>query len=150
MHAPLKVECWLEASGPSSTTQQKTGKRYVRAIPSWAIPLLKELWDRSPVQSPTRTIFDKVGRKYIYDLHNELQERAGVPAERRAGFHTWRRLHGQVMGSLGLAFATNVSAAALSHSDVSTTSGHYVDLATQLTLRFPSLLETNAPAVATD
>lgn len=73
------------------------------------------------------------------DYHYRLQTLAGVPEAEQISVQGWRRLHGQALAELGLAYAENVARVSLDHSDVRTTNTHYVELVNQLRLKLPPL-----------
>ncbi len=84
-------------------------------------------------------------KRWLVDLHDQLQAAAGLPLDRRQSPHAWRRTHGNLLAELGLDQAQQLAQHGLQHSDRRTTEASYVNVVDRVRQLLPNLW----PAVAT-
>lgn len=116
---------------------RKTSKPIRLALHPEAVELIEQL---PGPRVPTERILPLACcYRYFIGLHEQAQQRAGLPAEQWQSPHVWRRTHGQQMADLGAERAIEVARIALDHSDGRTTEAHYVSVVNQLRVRLPRL-----------
>jgi integrase len=116
---------------------RKTSKPIRLALHPQAVELIEQL--PTPRPPDERIVPLACCYRYFLTLHEQAQQRAGLPAEQWHSPHVWRRTHGQQMADLGAERAIEVARIALDHSDGRTTEAHYVSVVNQLRVRLPPL-----------
>lgn len=75
----------------------------------------------------------------IGDIHYRIQSAAGIPAEQQHELHAWRRWHANRLVELGLDVRLESARAALGHSSLAITQGHYLTQHLVLARALPDL-----------
>lgn len=75
----------------------------------------------------------------IGDIHYRIQSAAGIPAEQQHELHGWRRWHANRLVELGLDVRLESARAALGHSSLAITQGHYLTQHLVLARALPDL-----------
>jgi integrase len=124
---------WLNVPG---SLVPKTGKSTRIAAHPQLVAILRRMhWRRGEHHLLTPAVHVD----HFATLHHELQRKAGLPVAECYSSSVWRRLHGQQIGELGLAIGESLAQVSLDHSDLRTTSTHYVELVNELRLKLPPL-----------
>jgi integrase len=124
---------WINVPG---SLVPKTGKATRIAAHPQLIAVLKRMhWQRGE----NHLLTPEVDIDHFAGLHYELQRKAGIAVAACQTVGAWRRLHGQLIGELGLTHAENLSRVSLDHGDARTTTTHYVELANECRLKLPPL-----------
>lgn len=142
--------CWSHAHDLDGTPVLKVPKELIKTRKKIEMPLhpqlagyLRQVRGLRPRDWPDELLIPEgCQRRYLLDLHEELQVLAAIPDEQRQSFHAWRRTHLTQICELGAGRGLELAQAAADHSDGRTTARHYISvILNHFRLRLPLLFD---------
>lgn len=125
---------WLEIPAELVTKTQKETRVIVHPT------LLAAIQATRRTESPSEPLSVQPHcSRWVQELHERLQNLAGIPEAKWLSPHAWRRTHSDQLAQLGLAAVADLCRSALDHADARTTTGHYVDVLNKFRLKLPAL-----------